>query len=201
MKSLVVLSIFASVSAFAAGNVPSQRPLDRVLQIFEASRPPVAHEVEGWFAGRCFRPESPTLPFGGLLVGRIVTVGGDNGGGPLFPPNDEQMIQYSLFGGGQGGVSSAPDYWDSLDVSKVRYVEDYIRRGYMFDATSDGRGLRAIADESNLVMNLRLYPTSVGVEPSDNNGYQVAKITVFRDHRPSRAGDLFAACYFFKQLR
>lgn len=201
MLKLLGLGLIPMI-AIAASNAFASTYLERVLGLYSEARLPAAAEMTGWFSGRCYRIETPMRPFGALLVGRGVRVGGeDPDNGPAFPGDPLLRHQFNVFGRGFQGTEAPGDYWDRLDREKIAFVEDLMARGYMHWTMATRGSWRIAAPEGNLAIDARLFPTDQGVEPDTNSGYQVAKLTTLRDYPPYRAGTLLAACYFFKQVR
>lgn len=189
------------VSALVGSTAEAQDYISRLLRMYGESRPPIQQEMTGWFSGRCYRVETPAMPFGAILVGRVVRIEhGDPNNGPAFPPRVEERHQYNIFGRGYQGTQAPADHFDELDWEKIAFVEDLLDRGVIHTSTSRAGSLQAVAPEANLVIQTRLYPTREGVEPRENPGYHVAKLTALRNYPPFRAGDLFGMCYFFKQV-
>lgn len=176
----------------------SPPPFHRLMQIYDQSRLPATAEMKGWFSGRCYRPQTPSTPFGVILVARVSS-SEDSSGGPLFPPRE--VHEYNIFGQGREGAEAPGDYWDQMTPAKADFVENLLRQGAIHPSQRQNEALIAFVPEGNLVLSTRLYPTDVGVDPADLPGYFITRVHVWRDYPPYRAGQIFASCYFFKKVR
>lgn len=190
------------VFALTGANAFADTYLNRVLDMHAQARVPANDELTGWFSGRCYRRETPMQPFGAILVGKWIDVGAsDPGNGPAFPSQPDERHSFNILGRGNQGTQAPADHFDVLDDEKIAFVEGTLARLPTHWTQTARGGWQVAVPEGNLVLNARLFPSAQGVEPATNPGYQVAKMTALRDYPPYRAGDLFAACYFFKQVR
>lgn len=175
--------------------------LDRLLRLYDGSRPPAVAELTGSFSGRCYRVESPNQPFGLLLYARVhETTPEDPGHGPLFPPGPGRARhEYNLFGRGHLGMGAAPDYWDEYTPEMEADVLDAVAHGEIARSMLWQNALSAELRHRGLHFLTRLYETEA---PANGGvpGYFVTRLHAIQPD-PRAPRPLIATCYFFKKVR
>lgn len=170
-------------------------------ELFQKAEPVTAAQMTGWYSGRCYSYDRPDLPTGNILVTRTIELGhGDDGDGPLFPPDSQRIHQYNVLGLGPQGNQAPADYWDHMTPNKTHMILDLIARGALMDSQESPRSLDMIHSPGNLYLRTRLHQVA-SQDPAALPGYFITQVSILRDTPRLRAGSIFGMCYFFKQVR
>lgn len=216
MKKLVLLSFLISSYAFAGmqpmsvGSLPLTKTVitnaadpvsfdgdsryNSLMNYFAAGMQPSMAEVEGWWSGRCYSKTAMNEPKGQLLVATNVTKlpPDSTGNGPLFPaPAPTTTFNMAVISHYNGQGAEAERY-DNLSVSDRADVENFVKSDADFQnmaARIENGSLASDNTTGNLRFVLRRY-----------SNYFVVENVIIGNDGVNVAGDVFAACYFFKKV-
>ncbi|MDO8757053.1 MAG: hypothetical protein Q7J64_03480 [Elusimicrobiota bacterium] len=144
---------------------------------------PLKENLTGWFAGRCYKYDSPGSPKGGLLVGLRHTVGGDNG--PLFPPkSDFRILSIDSFLGA--------DLFDDITMGEESELSSIVNSG--FNSVTAAVAIDGALASKHMAGNLEYRIRKHG-------SFFIESAIALGDSESLKAGDTYAMCYYFKKVR
>lgn len=150
----------------------------QLLEFFEKGSLPEARELVGWWSGRCFYSENPSVARSGLLVAQF-----NSSDGPLFEPDD--LIMKWLV---SRGAPNSADYFDEITTDKRSSIES-LNSSNLGGVVEIQRGSLMTYDTERYTVKTRKY-----------QDFWISKHQLTQDESELKAGDTFVACYFFKKV-
>ena len=165
---------------------------DSLVNYFAQAKQPTQGEVEGWWSGRCYGLKSKETAEPGLFIATklVIPPPGASDNGPLFPP-PPPTGQFNVVIG-KSLADERPSAFDEMTPELYMSVRDFVNGSYF-------KGLPAATYEDGSLVGGMPSGISKYVFRKYNE-YVMGQIVVLKDHDSYKAGDIMAACYFFKKL-
>lgn len=155
-----------------------------LVQRFETAATPTRNEIKGWWSGRCFYPKTPDAAENALLVGTSELIGGSQG--PLYPPREAYKIIHLVWTG------KSADVYDEPSREIIDSVAGLLSNGGLTgvsEAVETQGSLASSNTPGNLEWRIR-----------KNGPYFFEESIILRTNNDYKAGEIFAACYYFKKI-
>ena len=185
MKKIIFILLVSLISMTALATTP----FDQVLSFFNQGTLP-GQEIIGAWSGRCYSKDTPTQPYGILLVAAWSTDTPGPNNGPAFPaPKPQTTLNIAV--ANENGTSEAADRYDQLTDADRRGIKQFIASSEFADykSSAENNSLVVVNESTNLRNMYRKY----------QNYFVVNAVPLQGGDSPT--GNTWSDCYFFKKVQ